>query len=351
MFRRLRRLRDDRGSALIMALLVAVVGTISLGAAGVLAQGTAREADRVRDDGSALYVAESGVNDGLFRLRFPSPLQAFDFRRYPQDPPSFSGGPDRVGAGGSYDVWIWPDTADPSTKHMVAVGAMGNVRRLVRVRAVIAQPNPFDPATGGPELPPPEQAAVPVVSLPDDISWGPCLGWLRLSERQVLPLGRAGGPPAYFCYRGIQISGQAEINVLGPVYLRVLEGIQISGNTEINVLPGGLLNLWVSGGIQISGTADINRGGDPTRLLIWVPGTEEISINMSGTAYLRGGIWAPYSTLRISGTADLVGAVVVERIIISGKGKIEDVFTYAPVMGDIPWPVRTVADRKWVDYE
>ncbi|HSW10877.1 MAG TPA: pilus assembly PilX N-terminal domain-containing protein [Bacillota bacterium] len=321
MFRRLRRLRDDRGSALIMALLVAVVGTISLGAAGVLAQGTAREADRVRDDGSALYVAESGVNDGLHRLRFQSHLLVF--RQHPQDPPSFSGGPDRVGPGGSYDVWIWPDTADPSIKHLVAVGAMGNVQRRVRVRAIIAQPNPFDPVTGGPELTPPAQAAVPLVSRPDI----PCRGFLRLSGRDVLTLGNADGTPAHYCYTGIQISGQATINVLGPVH------------------------LWVSGSIQISGTADINPGGDPTRLLIWVPGTTEISINMSGTCYFRGGIWAPHSTLRISGTADLIGAVVVEDIIISGQGKIEDVFTYAPAMGDIPWPAGTPVDRHWRDYQ
>ncbi|HCC33167.1 MAG TPA: hypothetical protein DEQ28_04605, partial [Clostridiales bacterium] len=269
MLRQWRGLRDDRGSALIMALLVAVVGTISLGAAGVLAQGAVREADRVRDDGSALYVAESGVNDGLHRLKFPSQLLVF--RQYPQDPPSFSGGPDRVGPGGRYDVWIWPDAADPSAKHLVAVGTMGKVRRLVRVRAVIAQPDPFSPETGGPELTPPEQAAVPVVQRPNI----PCSGFLRLSGRDVLTLGNADGTPAHYCYTGIQISGQAAINVLGPVH------------------------IWVSGSIQISGTADINPGGDPTWLLVWVPGTTEISINMSGTCYFRGGIWAPYSTLRI----------------------------------------------------
>ncbi|HCC34036.1 MAG TPA: hypothetical protein DEQ28_09120, partial [Clostridiales bacterium] len=59
----------------------------------------------------------------------------------------------------------------------------------------------------------------------------------------------------------------------------------------------------------------------------------------------------PYSTLRISGTADLVGAVVVEDIIISGQGKIEDVFDYDPAMGDIPWPAGTPVDRQWVEYQ
>jgi hypothetical protein len=321
MVKRLMMSRDERGSALVMALLMAVVGTISLGAAGVLAEGGAREADRVRDDGSALYVAESGVNDGLHRLRFQS--QALIFRQYPQDLPSFSGGPDRVGPGGSYDVWIWPDAADPSVKHMVAVGSMGSMRRLVRVQVIIVQPDPFSPATGGPELTPPEQAAVPMVTRPNI----PCGGFLRLSGRDVLVLGNANGTPAHYCYTGIQISGQAQIVVLGPVH------------------------IWVSGNIQISGTADINAFGPPTWLLIWVPGTTEISINLSGTSLFRGGIWAPYSTLRVSGTADLVGAVVVEDIIISGQGEIEDVLTYDPGMGDIPWPAGTPVDRKWRDYQ
>jgi hypothetical protein len=343
-----RRLGDDRGSVVIIALLVAVIGVISLGAAGVLAGAGVREADRVRDDGSALYVAESGANDGLYRLRFESHL--LTFRQYPQDPPSFSGGPDRAGPDGSYEVWIWPDAVDPSAKHMVAVGTMGNVRRLVRVRAVVATPAPFSPAVGGPELTPPEQAAVPVVSAPPRPPGLPCSGFLRLSGQDVLTLGHADGvTPMYYCYTGMQISGNAKIIVRGPVHIWVLGSIQISGTCDIIV--GAPTNMWVMGSIQISGTADINEDGDPTEFLIWVPETTEISINMSGTSKFVGGIWAPYSTLRISGTADLIGAVVVEDIIISGQGKIEDVFDYAVAMGDIPWPVATPVARKVVDYE
>jgi len=348
MVRRRRRLEDDRGSALLMALLVAVVGVISLGAAGALAGAGAREADRVRDEGSALYVAESGVNDGLYRLRFQ--LHLLTFRQYPQDPPSISGGPDRVGPGGSYELWIWPDAGDPSTKHMVAVGTMGNVRRMVRVRAVVAEPTPFSPEVGGPELTLPEQAAVPVVSAPPRPPGLSCSGFLRLSGRDVLTLGHPDGvTPMYYCYTGIQISGKAKIIVQGPVHIWVLGTIQISGNTDIIIQAP--TNMWVMGNIQISGTADINKGGDPTEFLIWVPGTTEISINMSGTCKLVGGIWAPYSTLRISGTADLIGAVVVEDIIISGQGTIEDVFHYVGGMGDIPWPVATPVDRKALDYQ
>ncbi|HCC33166.1 MAG TPA: hypothetical protein DEQ28_04600 [Clostridiales bacterium] len=314
-------LAGERGAALIVALLVAVVGTVGLGTAGALAQGTARSANRWREAGSALYVAESGANEALFRLKFdPAGLP---LRTYPGDPPSFTAGPERVGAGASYDVWVWPDGANPLDRQVVAIGRRGGARHHLQIVASPLQANPFAGTGSG----------HPVVLAPAGMQ---PTGVLELRGNQTHYLGNADGTLAVYCFTAIIGRSQARLVLRGPVHIYVVgdpgldPDIDIAGGARLNIVADG--SGWVP--------------GDPRNLVIWVPGNISIHIDLTGNTEFYGGIYAPQSHLEMSGTADLVGGVVVATSSISGGAN----FVADPSMADIGWPVNAQLDYRTGDY-
>ncbi|HSW10878.1 MAG TPA: hypothetical protein VLK32_08260 [Bacillota bacterium] len=317
-----RLLNGEGGAALIVTLLVAVVGTIGLGTAGALAQGTAQSANRWREAGSALYVAESGVNEALFRLKFaPAGLH---LRTYPGDPPSFSAGPERVGAGAGYDVWVWADGANPLDRHVVAIGRRGGARHHLQIVASVLQANPFT-ATGG--------GGHPVVLAPAGMQ---PTGVLDLTGNKTHYLGNADGTLKIYCFTAIIGRSQARLVLRGPVHIYVVgdpgldPDIDIAGGARLNIVADG--SGWVP--------------GDPRNLVIWVPGNISIRIDLTGNTEFYGGIYAPHSHLEMSGTADLVGGVVVATSNITGGAT----FVADPRMAELGWPVNAQLDYRSRDY-
>lgn len=315
-------LMTEKGAALVMALLLAVVGTIALGTAGALAQGTARSADRWREMGSALYVAESGVNAALFKLKFnPAGLL---LRTYPQDPPSFSAGAERVGTGAGYEVWVWRDAANPLYRHVVAIGRRGGVRHHLQIVASPAQATPFGGGTG---------SAHPTVLAPAGLA---PMGVLDLSGNQTYYLGNADGTPKAYSFTAIIARSQARLVLRGPVHLYVVghptiePDIDLKGGSRLNIVRSG--SNWVA--------------GDPRNLVIWVPGNITIRIDMAGNTEFHGGIYAPHSHLEMSGTSSLVGGVVVATQNITGSA----VLVADPRMTNIGWPVQAQLDYRARDY-
>jgi hypothetical protein len=294
---------------------------IGLGTAGALAQGTTESADRWREAGSALYVAESGVNEALFRLKFqPAELP---LRSYPNDPPSFSAGPERVGARAGYDVWVWPAGHNTLDRHVVAIGRRGGVRHHLQILASPLRASPFTAASGG----------HPVVLAPTGLQ---PQGVLELRGNETHYLGNADGTPKVYCFTAIIGRSQARLVLRGPVHIYVVGDPNL--DPDIDIAGGARLNIVADGSNWIP--------GDPRNLVIWVPGNISIRIDLTGNTEFYGGIYAPHSHLEMSGTADLVGGVVVATSTISGGAKL----VADPRMTEIGWPVNAQLDFRTSDY-
>ena len=315
-------LGTEGGSALIVTSLVAVVGTIALGTAGTLALGTARSADRWREAGSAVYVAESGANEALFRLKF-APAQ-LPLRTYPQDPPSFSAGPERVGAAAGYDVWVWPDATNPQDRHVVVIGWRGRARHRLQVVASPSRVSPFAGGTGG---------GHPVVLPPTGLQ---PTGILDLSGNQTYYLGNDHGTLAVYCFTAIIAGSQARLVLRSPVHIYVVGDPNLE--PDIDLKGGSRLNIAWDGSGWVP--------GDPRNLVIWVPGDISIHIDLAGNTEFYGGIYAPHSHLEMSGTSDLVGGVVVATVNVTGRA----VLVADPRMTDIGWPADAQLDYQTRNY-
>ncbi len=338
-------MRGEGGAALVVTLLVAVVGVVALGATATLAHGTLRSASQWRDAGAVRYVAESGINEALYRLKFNA--LGVSHRVYPSDPPSFSSNSGLVGDGARYDVWVWEDVSNPVVKHIVAVGVQGSTRQLVQARArPLQEAGPFvgdNPVVGpGAYLPfvPPPANLDPVYSL-------------RLTSPKTYYLGY---PPPGSLGKGEEYITPHRLQQVGDrmvaIYYVNLLTIDSRANVVIcndpaNPVP---VHIWVAGlpdyqpDVYFAGQSDINKGGDPTRLVIWVPGEASININLEGQSEFVGCIYAPLSHMYIAGQAAMVGGVRVATLDCQGQATFQEI-------EDIPWPDGAYLDYRVVVYE
>jgi len=213
-------------------------------------------------------VAESGINEALFRLKYDGELV---HREYPAEPPSFRSAPGAVGVDGGYEVWVWPDPQHPDVVRVVSLAWQGRSRQLVRTATRPLQANPWAPenAASLPTSPPPGSPTLPVLpepTLPSGGQWGD----LILSGNVTYTMGNADGTPRDYFYNRIIISGVVHIVLLGPVNIWLRHSMALSGSCRLNVKREG--STWVA--------------GDPRDFRIWVPGDRPIGLNVSGTAQI-----------------------------------------------------------------
>lgn len=341
----MRRLwRDERGAALVVTLLVVVVGTMALGAAGTLAHGTARAAGGWRDGGAVRYVAESGVNEAMYLLKFNQGQVTRAV--YPGDPPSFSSN-GLLGTKARYDVWVWDDPADPRDKRIVALGVQGDARQLVRATMrPLQEEGPFpggDPVVGAneslPVVPPPAGLQpVPLLSLDNPNTY--YLGYP--------PPASLGPKEVYVPPHLLQEAGDGLVAVYYAARLSITSKAKVViCDDPQNPVP---VHIWVAGDsgseadVYFAGQSDINLGGDPTRLVIWVPGTASINIDLEGQSKFCGCIYAPFSHLYVGGQAAITGGARVGSMEVAGQGEFMEI-------EGIPWPAGAQLDYQVVDYE
>ena len=122
----------------------------------------------------------------------------------------------------------------------------------------------------------------------------------------------------------LSISSSEKVLITGPSQLLVNSGVTISGT--ITVSPGASLQMYVRNGtIGLSGNGVRNETGFAGNFAVWaMPGVSTVSL--SGEGQFTGTIYAPNSTLNLSGGGssglDLIGAVVANIVNGSGKYKV-----------------------------
>ncbi len=87
---------------------------------------------------------------------------------------------------------------------------------------------------------------------------------------------------------------------------------------DIDITGSGTVTLYVTGNVDSSGNPDINTGGDASQLETLVHSDAE-SVDLSGNIQYTGLIYAPGSTVQISGNTDVRGAVVGDTVELNGE--------------------------------
>ena len=122
----------------------------------------------------------------------------------------------------------------------------------------------------------------------------------------------------------LSISSSEKVLIVGPSQLLVNNGVSIQGT--ITVSPGASLQTYVRAGtIGLSGNGVRNETGFAGNFAVWaMPGVTTVSL--SGEGQFTGTIYAPNSTLNMSGGGssglDMIGAVVANIVNGSGKYKV-----------------------------
>ena len=119
----------------------------------------------------------------------------------------------------------------------------------------------------------------------------------------------------------INLSGNADVHIMGDVTFCVAGNVSTSGNANLVIDPGASLTMYLSGTMSLSGNGITNAGQGPEDLLIYGTATSS-SITISGNGAMYGAIYAPEADISITGNGALYGAVIGETITDTGNGDI-----------------------------
>lgn len=109
---------------------------------------------------------------------------------------------------------------------------------------------------------------------------------------------------------------KSSVSYSGGVY--VCDDLKISGKGELAFT--GATTVYVRGDLEISGKGTATANDDPTNLIFKV--VEDGDVKLTGGSEFYGGIYAPLSSIKLSGNGTLYGAVVGEDVEITGNWEL-----------------------------
>ncbi|MBI3307660.1 MAG: hypothetical protein HYZ84_07640 [Candidatus Omnitrophica bacterium] len=114
----------------------------------------------------------------------------------------------------------------------------------------------------------------------------------------------------------LSLSGNS--TYLLPEGIHRVSSLSITGNAQIQAL--GPVEIYVDGTVKIAGNGFATQDNLPPNLRIYVTGTG--SVSFSGNANFHGALYAPKSQVSNTGNGDIHGAVIAKDYHQSGNGKV-----------------------------
>lgn len=137
----------------------------------------------------------------------------------------------------------------------------------------------------------------------------------------------------------ISLSGNATRTIVAGTY--TASSLSISGNARLIIDSTlGPVHLYVSGAISIAGNGINNVSAVPSDFNLVATGNA--GVDFSGNANFAGTVYAPNSTLSLSGNGTMYGAFVGAAMRVSGNGAIHYDRLLATITG-VPGPLRLMA--------
>lgn len=144
--------------------------------------------------------------------------------------------------------------------------------------------------------------------------------------------------------RTLSMSGNSSLTLGGSIYNFCQ--MNLSGNSAISLAPGAKVEIIIdspddpgsgctagTGSLTMSGNGSwTNLSQDPTALQIYAYGLNNLSsvVDLSGNAAFWGVVYAPHSTVNVSGNGAINGAIAGNQVSFSGNG-----FTWSPSAGTL----------------
>lgn len=120
-------------------------------------------------------------------------------------------------------------------------------------------------------------------------------------------------------YRRLSCSGSSQAMLTSGQYY-FAQGIDLSGSSRVVLEnPSGPVVLLVDNGISQSGSSQLNPGGRPSNLQVMLLGG---NLRLSLAAILRGGVYGPGSNANMSGSSQIIGALVARSMNMSGSSAV-----------------------------
>lgn len=298
-------LGDDRGVAFVVAVLSIAVLFVLVTGVSSLASGEARATPFWRDANEAFYVAESGLNHCLWKLKYEGTEIEANEGEYGVDPPTFTSESEDESQGvlpdgSSYSVWVKTDETDSTLKH-VTILAVVNERSHLLKATVRQETQPFfdDDGDGTAEEDEGDETQINFPPLEN-------LGVLHVTAGETKRIG-----PGSYLYDEVKIDGHGTLLLEGDTILYVRKKVKCSGNSTTNPIEEG----------QTEPTYD---------LVIYIPplteedGVTKQSVTISGDAVFNGFIYAPDATCRITGNSEVYGMVVGETVKVKGATNYDE---------------------------
>lgn len=308
-----RYLSNENGMVFMVAVLaVGVIFSLTT-AVSSLGAGEARATPYWRDKSEAVYVAESGLNHTMWKLKYEGTEIAAAEGEYGVDPPTFTSDSADESLGvlpalSSYQVWVKTDPANNAFRLVTILAYVGDQSHILRAR-LQQESTPFfdENGDGTAEEDEGTQTTISFPNLPN-------LGILHVTAGQVVTL-----QPGEYLYEEVRVDGHGVLQIAGDVTLWVRSRVNCSGDSVTNPIPVGATS------------PDHN-------LVIYIPpltsedGVTSQSVTISGDAEFNGFIYAPNARCRITGNSDVYGMVVGDDVTVTGATNFD------PSGQNIGWP-------------
>lgn len=317
-------MNDERGSALILALVVIFLLLAALGAVGRLAGGLLRSARSERDGILALTAAESGLCHAL----------ALDWSQLPLGGTLIPEGEHGL-VGSSYSVEA-EDLGDDRFL-LRSRGNAGRASRAIAQEIMLTMDEEFplfhgmDVSQIGdgfpyvyPLMPPLPEEAIPWDL--DGDGWhlpGPGIYYIQgdvaIPHKGSLVL--EDGVDLYLFGSLILGPGQGEggpqstLELLGECHLYVHGDLLIRANSRIATGEADSLSFIYADGLEVkAGGSDKRLGNGQGRLLFVLTGDGEEEVSLGQNRDLFGGVYAPTRLVGVNTPFTVIGAVVGEQV-------------------------------------
>lgn len=313
-------LTGEKGFTMPAVIYTVVILSVLVTAVSTIALSTVRKSLLWNDKTEAFYLAESGINDAVYRIYdMGGPIS---FKTYGIDPnPSYTNTDvfHDLGAGKDFAVWV---ARDVYGKYKISSkGSSNKISKVVEQEMEL--PSVFPQNSNGGNYIETNPAGTNYVSgyIP------PVINVTMPAATYVNYLGQPVLAPGTYYFNSLNLDIGQTLIVRGPATIYVKDDIELRNNAKIITNSGDvtfyvgddvefnnnneLINTNVIVTFYIDDDVEISNGnnfgnGDPTQLLIYANGNVTIDNKLD----FAGGICAPTGTVHIKNNGAISGALV-----------------------------------------
>jgi len=166
------------------------------------------------------------------------------------------------------------------------------------------------------------------ISLPDEFSSLENHGDMALASSDTMML-----PSNDYYYESISLKAQSNLTLSSNTRIYIATDFSIAGQAA--VFTGDNVEIYIGGNGDFAGGGIVNTTTMPSNLQIYGLGNDT-NLTFSGNSAFYGAIYAPYSSVVLTGTSDYFGAVVGKDVDLTGTNNFhydEDLRENGPTQG------------------